>query len=203
MVSAMKASETQVGGTHYKDMGAFQPWDVLQHWLTPEEYRGYQKGVAIAYLARERGKGGDQDIRKAAHHLNKLVEVLDAAEAQHAATAPVVFPGQPEYSPDEVALAFGIYPGAVRMAESFGASLAALDVVAANAADDGWIEWGGGECPVPVGTPVEVRHRGGAKYDGFAGRSNGVLSEHWRVGQRGNPSPHPCDIIAYRVVRAA
>ena len=50
MVSAMKASETQVGGTHYKDMGEFQPWDVLQHWLTPEEYRGYQKGVAIAYL---------------------------------------------------------------------------------------------------------------------------------------------------------
>lgn len=203
MVSAMKASETQVGGTHYKDMGEFQPWDVLQHWLTPEEYRGYQKGVVIAYLARERGKGGDQDIRKAAHHLNKLVEVLDAAEARHAATAPVVFPGQPEYSPDEVALAFGIYPGVVRMAESFGASLAELDVVAANAADDGWIPWGGGECPVPVGTPVEVRHRGGAKYVGFAGQSTGVFSENWKVGQPGDHGPHPSDIIAYRVVRPA
>jgi hypothetical protein len=71
-----KASETQVGGDHYRAMGAFQPWDVLKHWLTPEEYRGYQKGVAIAYLARERQKGGDQDIAKAAHHLQKLVEVL-------------------------------------------------------------------------------------------------------------------------------
>lgn len=73
-----KASDTQVGGDHYKTMGDFQPWDVLKHWLTPEEYRGYQKGVAIAYLARERQKGGDQDIAKAAHHLQKLLEELGA-----------------------------------------------------------------------------------------------------------------------------
>lgn len=72
----MAASDTQVGGSHYKDMGDFQPWDVLKHWLTPEEYRGYQKGVAIAYLARERSKGGGQDIAKATHHLQKLVEVM-------------------------------------------------------------------------------------------------------------------------------
>ena len=73
----MSASNEQVGGSHYKDMGDYQPWDVLRHWLTPEEYRGYQKGVAIAYLARERAKGGDQDIAKATHHLRKLLEVLD------------------------------------------------------------------------------------------------------------------------------
>lgn len=71
-----KASDTQVGGDHYKTMGDFQPWDVLQHWLTPEEYRGWMKGNAIVYLARERQKGGDQDIAKAAHHLQKLIEVL-------------------------------------------------------------------------------------------------------------------------------
>lgn len=73
-----KASDTQVGGDHYKTMGDFQPWDVLQHWLTPEEYRGYQKGVAIAYLARERQKGGDQDIKKAAHHLQRLIEAMES-----------------------------------------------------------------------------------------------------------------------------
>lgn len=72
-----KASDRQEGGDHYKTMGDFQPWDVLQHWLTPEEYRGYQKGVAIAYLARERQKGGNQDIKKAAHHLQRLIEALD------------------------------------------------------------------------------------------------------------------------------
>ena len=68
-----KANELQVGGEHYRSM-AVQPWDALEAWLTPEEFRGYQKGVAIAYLARERKKGGTQDIEKAMHHLMKLVE---------------------------------------------------------------------------------------------------------------------------------
>lgn len=71
----MNANEKQIGGDHYKSMGDYQPWEVLRHWLTPEEYRGYQKGVVIAYLARERAKGGDQDLQKAAHHLQKLIEV--------------------------------------------------------------------------------------------------------------------------------
>lgn len=73
----MSANETQVGGDHYKSLGDFQPWDVLRHWLTPEEYRGWMKGNAIVYLAREKQKGGDQDIGKAAHHLQKLLEVLE------------------------------------------------------------------------------------------------------------------------------
>lgn len=32
----------------------------------------------------------------------------------------------------------------------------------ALAASDGWIEWGGGECPVEEGTLVDVRFRNGA-----------------------------------------
>ena len=67
--------EKQIGGDHYKLLGSMQPWDVMQAWFTPEEYRGWQKGSAIVYLARERSKGGDQDIRKAAHHLEKLIAV--------------------------------------------------------------------------------------------------------------------------------
>ena len=76
-------------------MGDYQPWDVLQHWLTPEEYRGYQKGVAIAYLARERAKGCDQDLRKALHHLQKMVEVLDHQEADHAGSMDDVMKWKP------------------------------------------------------------------------------------------------------------
>jgi len=72
-VEIKKANELQVGGEHYRSM-TVQPWDALEAWLTPEEFRGYQKGVAIAYLARERKKGGTQDIEKAMHHLMKLVE---------------------------------------------------------------------------------------------------------------------------------
>jgi len=33
------------------------------------------KGTAIAYLAREQDKGGDMDIKKAAHTLHGLVEL--------------------------------------------------------------------------------------------------------------------------------
>jgi hypothetical protein len=72
----MSANEKQIGGDHYKSLGDFQPWDVLRAWLTPEEYRGWMKGNAIVYLARERQKGGDLDIAKAEHHLNKLLEVI-------------------------------------------------------------------------------------------------------------------------------
>ena len=65
--------DQQVGGAHYKDMPV-QPWEAMEAWLTDEEYRGYHKAVAIAYLARERQKGGDEDIKKAIHHLQRLVE---------------------------------------------------------------------------------------------------------------------------------
>lgn len=71
------ADERQVGGSHYRDM-QIQPWAAMEAWMTPEELRGYHKATAIAYLARERQKGGDDDIRKASHHLVKLCELLDA-----------------------------------------------------------------------------------------------------------------------------
>ena len=76
VAEALSALDTQVGGDHYKKLGAYQPWEVLRHWLTPEEFRGYMKGTAIAYLARERDKGGMQDISKAGHTLQGLVELL-------------------------------------------------------------------------------------------------------------------------------
>lgn len=72
---AESALSRQVGGSHYKDM-KIQPWEAMEAWLTPEEYRGYQKGVAIAYLARERDKGGIEDIKKTIHHLQRLVEMV-------------------------------------------------------------------------------------------------------------------------------
>ena len=76
------ALSNQVGGSHYKDM-VIQPWQAMEAWLTPEEYRGYHKGVAIAYLAREQQKGGIEDIKKAIHHLQRLVE-MQPKETDHA-----------------------------------------------------------------------------------------------------------------------
>jgi hypothetical protein len=76
---APKADDVQIGGDHYKKMGDYQPWLVLQHWLTPEQMRGYLVGTAMAYLGRINaegaGKGGIVDIEKAIHTLQKAVEL--------------------------------------------------------------------------------------------------------------------------------
>jgi len=74
------AMNTQVGGDHYKKLGDYQPWEVLRRWLTPEEFHGYMKGSAIAYLAREKDKGGLADIKKAAHTLQALIEIEEGSE---------------------------------------------------------------------------------------------------------------------------
>ena len=74
----MNSLENQVGGDHYRKHGALQPWCILREYLTPEELRGYHKGTAIVYLLRERDKGGDEDIRKALHTLQHLVEMTEA-----------------------------------------------------------------------------------------------------------------------------
>ena len=76
VAEAPSALDVQEGGDHYKKLGAYQPWEVLRRWLTPEEFRGYMKGTAIAYLAREQDKGGMLDIRKAGHTPQGLVELL-------------------------------------------------------------------------------------------------------------------------------
>lgn len=74
------ALNSQVGGEHYKKLGAYQPWEVLAKWLTPEELKGFAKGTVIAYLAREADKGGRQDIEKSLHTLQLYLE-LSANEA--------------------------------------------------------------------------------------------------------------------------
>jgi len=71
------ALDTQHGGDHYKKLGDYQPWQVLKAWLTEEEFRGYMKGTAIAYLAREAEKGGDLDINKATHTLQAFLEMKE------------------------------------------------------------------------------------------------------------------------------
>lgn len=71
------ALDIQHGGDHYKKLGNHQPWEVLRAWLTPEEFRGYMKGTAIAYLAREQSKGKNLDISKAVHTLQAYQELSE------------------------------------------------------------------------------------------------------------------------------
>ena len=85
-VKTQSAIDVQIGGDHYKKLGANQPWEVLARCMTPDELRGFGKGTVIAYLMRERDKGGVQDITKARHTLQLLEELLPVCEAHHKET---------------------------------------------------------------------------------------------------------------------
>ena len=58
----------QVGGDHYSKM-AIQPWEVIQ--------RGdldFWEGNVIKYVMRYRAKNGLEDLKKARHYLDYLIE---------------------------------------------------------------------------------------------------------------------------------
>lgn len=63
------ANEEQVGGDHYKNK-AIQPWDYIA-----SNNLGYLEGCVVKYVSRYKEKGGMQDLEKAAHYLQKLMEV--------------------------------------------------------------------------------------------------------------------------------
>lgn len=65
----MELNDIQIGGDHYKKM-PIQPWDAIIAWKC-----GYLDGNVIKYVARYRSKGGVEDLRKARHYLDKLIEV--------------------------------------------------------------------------------------------------------------------------------
>lgn len=70
------ANARQVAGDHYKSK-AIQPWDAMEAWLTPEQFRGFLLGTSVKYLARAGKKGPfKEDIEKAHHYLEKLLETL-------------------------------------------------------------------------------------------------------------------------------
>ncbi len=65
----MSALERQEGGNHYKDM-AIQPVEFIHR-----NGIGFIEGCAIKYLCRWRVKGGVDDLRKARHFLDLLIEM--------------------------------------------------------------------------------------------------------------------------------
>lgn len=70
------ASTRQVAGTHYKDMGV-EPWDVIDTWPLDQRIGAYRHGV-LKYLMRMGTKDEQlQEIKKAHHYLEKLIEVLE------------------------------------------------------------------------------------------------------------------------------
>jgi hypothetical protein len=74
-VQQPSARDVQVGGAHYLSMGV-EPWDVVDTW--PREQRiGFYRGNALKYVMRMGAKDMSlQEIQKASHYLQKLIEVL-------------------------------------------------------------------------------------------------------------------------------
>jgi hypothetical protein len=70
----MSANDMQVGGEHYQSK-SIQPWDAMQAWMTDEQFKGFLWGNVIKYIARWQDKGGIEDLRKARHYMDKLIEV--------------------------------------------------------------------------------------------------------------------------------
>lgn len=71
--------------------------------------------------------------------------------------------------------------------------------------DDGWMEWKGGDCPLPKGTRVDVRLRDGStELSAYAWGRNDDVSREFKSSYAGwafwLDEGDECDIIAYRVV---
>ena len=67
-VKVVDLSDTQVGGSHYKDM-AIQPIDyIVKNGLS------YLDGNVIKYISRHRAKNGAEDIHKAIDYCKRLLK---------------------------------------------------------------------------------------------------------------------------------
>lgn len=71
----MSAMDSQVGGDHYKSM-PIQPVEFIHR-----NGIGFVAGNVIKYVCRYKGKNGRQDLEKARHYLDLLIEQEYGKEA--------------------------------------------------------------------------------------------------------------------------
>jgi hypothetical protein len=71
------ANENQIGGYHYKTK-KIQPWDFIA-----ANNLGYFEGNIIKYVSRWKEKNGIEDLRKARHYLDKLIELQSIEKMQN------------------------------------------------------------------------------------------------------------------------
>lgn len=77
LIDDIIASQRQVGGTHYRRL-EIQPWDYMKCIMTdPEFVHGYLAGNVIKYMSRYTYKNGVEDLKKARHYLDKMIEELE------------------------------------------------------------------------------------------------------------------------------
>ena len=84
----MAANEEQHGGRHYI-IKPIQPWDYII-----ANQMGYLEGNIIKYISRYKDKGGIDDLIKASHYLEKLIEVTINERVQEVADSKTVVAGK-------------------------------------------------------------------------------------------------------------
>lgn len=67
-----ESMKVQIGGSHYKSM-AIQPVEFIH-----KNGIGFIEGCVIKYVSRWRAKGGVNDLEKARHFLDMLIEMEKA-----------------------------------------------------------------------------------------------------------------------------
>ena len=72
MHKQLNANAIQHGGDHYKSK-AIQPWDYIA-----SNNLGYFEGNIVKYVSRWKEKNGVEDLKKAMHYLQKLIELTEA-----------------------------------------------------------------------------------------------------------------------------
>ena len=158
-----KALDVQVGGDHYKIL-KIQPMEYsMANGLNACQH------TIIKYVTRYASKNGVEDLKKARHTIDLLIDFLEAEQAGG---------GQSDVGK-------GLYvEGKV------------CPIPKAEPIEAPWIEHDGSGCPVPEGTKVEVRYREswGADRNGPFQTDGGPLWAWPRPS--GNPDN---DIVAYRL----
>ena len=92
----MSSYDTQVGGDHYKDM-AIQPSEFIN-----KNKILFAEGNAIKYICRHNNKGGKQDLEKAKHYIDMIIERDYGDDTYQSQTFEVSLPTDLSISYDDV-----------------------------------------------------------------------------------------------------
>ena len=96
----MSSYDTQVGGDHYKDM-KIQPSEFIN-----KNKMQFAEGNAIKYICRHQKKGGKQDLEKAKHYIDMIIERDYGDDAYRSQTFEVTLPNDLSISYGDVDKSF-------------------------------------------------------------------------------------------------
>jgi len=96
----MSSYDTQVGGDHYKDM-TIQPSEFIN-----KNKMQFAEGNAIKYICRHQKKGGKQDLEKAKHYIDMIIERDYGDDAYRSQTFEVTLPNDLSISYGDVDKSF-------------------------------------------------------------------------------------------------